>query len=275
MQHFRRGTFNFGTHSTRLWSGKGRKETSSLTVPSFSARSFVETSVTGTRRRFSRTRHLTSTRAAFPGTCNGARQVAGNNCAFDIPSLPRATERNFTPKFARKGDVGRQSAAWDMVSATCLPTLRSMLRGTLLLPPETPPPYPLIPLTVGLRWKRQQSIFHKAFRHSDQLVVDNREFLPTDECVFRPGAVCTTSAERGLVFFKEPASNQLNSSGNWTLEDQVGQWLQVNLSHITNITAIETRGHSQGDRRTTQYLLYSSCDGEYWKPHEKVKWNMS
>ena len=142
-------------------------------------------------------------------------------------------------------------------------------------PPPPPPPHPLIPLTVGLRSKRQQFISHKAFRHSDQLFVDNPEFLPTDECVFLPCAVCTTSAKRELVFFKEPASNQLNSSGNWTLEDQVGQWLQVNLSHITNITAIGIQGHSQHDRWTTQYLLYSSCDGEYWQPYEKVKWNIS
>ena len=77
------------------------------------------------------------------------------------------------------------------------------------------------------------------------------------------------------MFCEEPASNQVNNSGNWTLKDQVGHFLQVNLSHITNITAIATQGHSQHDQWTTPYLLYSSCDGEYWKLYEKVKWNVS
>ena len=139
--------------------------------------------------------------------------------------------------------------------------------------PPTPIPHPLIPLTVGLGSKQQQSIFRKAFHHSDQLLVGNPEFPLTDECVFLPGAVCTTSAvERGLVFCKEPASNQLNNSGNWTLKDQVGQWRQLNLSHITNITAIGTQaGHLQPRWWRKQYLLYSSCDGEYWRPYEKVR----
>ena len=134
-------------------------------------------------------------------------------------------------------------------------------------------PHPLIPLTVDLRSKRKQSIFRKAFHHSDQLLVGNPEFLPTDECVFLPGAVCTTSAvERRLVFCEEPASNQVNTSGNWTLIDQVGQPWQVNLSHITNITAIDTQaGHLQLGWWRKQYLLYSSCDGEYWQPYEKVR----
>ena len=71
---------------------------------------------------------------------------------------------------------------------------------------------------------------------------------------------------------EEPPSNQLNKSANWTAEDKLGQWLQVNLSHITNITAIGSQaGHFQHHWRRNQYLLYSSCDGEYWQPYKKVR----
>ena len=142
------------------------------------------------------------------------------------------------------------------------------------VPTTCPPTHnPLFPSEKRLTLETSLIYFPQGLPHQpDPLLFGNPEFPLTDECVFLPGAVCTTSAvERGLVLCEEPASNQLNNSGNWTLKDQVGQWRQLNLSHITNITAIETWGHSQHDRWRKQYLLYSSCDGEYWQPYEKVR----
>ena len=256
------------------------KEEWKLRVPSFSARSFVKTNVTGSRRRFSRTRRLTNTQAAFPGTCS--RQIAQENCAFDIPALSRAAQQNVSQQVARKGEVsstfrkvGRQYAACDIVTtATCLATSRSMLRGTLLFPPTpTPHPHASLPHSPGGRLRlKTAAIFFPQGLPSPLVLVGIPEFPLTDECVFLPAAVCTTSAERGLVLCEDPASNQLNNSGNWTLKDQLGQWRQLNLSHITNITAIGTQaGHLQLAWWKKQNLLYSSCDGEYWQPYEKVR----
>ena len=68
---------------------------------------------------------------------------------------------------------------------------------------------------------------------------------------------------------------RLNSSESWTTEKRWGQWLQIALNSATNITSIATQGHHQQYRWTQQFLLYSSCDEEYWQPYGKVKWNIS
>ena len=63
------------------------------------------------------------------------------------------------------------------------------------------------------------------------------------------------------------ADARLNSSKGWKTKEE-GQWLQVKLASATEITAIATQGY---DRWTDRFLLYSSCDGEYWQPYGKVR----
>ena len=63
------------------------------------------------------------------------------------------------------------------------------------------------------------------------------------------------------------ADARLHGSGGWKTTGQ-GQWLQVKLASTSEITAIATQGYYW---RTDRFLLYSSCDGEYWQPYGKVR----
>ena len=72
---------------------------------------------------------------------------------------------------------------------------------------------------------------------------------------------------------KKATDARLKRSGAWIANYKAGQWLQVELDSVTNITGIATQGYlsSSYNRWTKQYQLYSSCDGEYWQPYKKVR----
>ena len=80
-----------------------------------------------------------------------------------------------------------------------------------------------------------------------------------------PGSSLSASSDH-----EGAADARLNSKKGWKTEFE-GQWLQVKLAIATEITAVATQGHPTEDRWTDQFLLYSSCDGEYWQPYEKVR----
>ena len=85
-----------------------------------------------------------------------------------------------------------------------------------------------------------------------------------------PGSVTASSAT-----YSAAAQARLRGSKGWATRNWRGQWLQVALNSATNITSIATQGHHRRDWWTERFLLYSSCDGDYWQPYGKVKWNIS
>ena len=85
-----------------------------------------------------------------------------------------------------------------------------------------------------------------------------------------PGSLTASSAMYGAAGQARLRGSEGCATKNWR-----GQWLQVELTRATNIKAIATQGYHRYDSWTKQFLLYSSCDGKYWQPYGKVKWNIS
>ena len=79
-------------------------------------------------------------------------------------------------------------------------------------------------------------------------------------------SLTASSAECGTA-----ADARLNSSVGWAAYYWKSQWLQVELGHVTNVTAIATQGHPGFDWWTRRYLVYSSFDGKSWQPYHKVR----
>ena len=67
------------------------------------------------------------------------------------------------------------------------------------------------------------------------------------------------------------AKARLHRDGGWTPVSDAGQWLQVALNSVNNITAIATQGYSSGDDWTKLYRLESGLDGNDWQLYGKVR----
>ena len=67
------------------------------------------------------------------------------------------------------------------------------------------------------------------------------------------------------------AKARLHGDGGWTAYYEAGQWLQVALDNVTNITAIATQGNSCGDHWTKLYRLESGLDGNDMQRYGKVR----
>ena len=67
------------------------------------------------------------------------------------------------------------------------------------------------------------------------------------------------------------AKARLHRDGGWRAQYKAGQWLQVALDNVTNITAIATQGYSRGDHWTKLYRLESGLDGNDWQLYGKVR----
>ena len=70
--------------------------------------------------------------------------------------------------------------------------------------------------------------------------------------------------------FFAAAKARLHGSGGW-LSKGKGQWLQLELANVTNVTAIATQGYSSGDYWTNLYRLESGLNGKIWQPYGKVR----
>ena len=64
---------------------------------------------------------------------------------------------------------------------------------------------------------------------------------------------------------------RMHRDGGWLARYKAGQWLQVALDNVTNITAIATQGCSSGYFWTKLYNLSSSLDGKSWRRYGKVR----
>ena len=102
--------------------------------------------------------------------------------------------------------------------------------------------------------------------------------------IFRFSAECNSTLGLGDRSLPDPALNvssaldddkaakaRLHKDGGWTAYYVAGQWLQVALDNVTNITAIATQGHSSGDYWTKLYRLESGLDGNDWQLYGKVR----
>ena len=68
------------------------------------------------------------------------------------------------------------------------------------------------------------------------------------------------------------AKARLHKNAGWIAYDKAGQWLQVALNNVTNITAIATQGDSSRWYYWTKlYNLNSSLDGNDWQLYGKVR----
>ena len=102
--------------------------------------------------------------------------------------------------------------------------------------------------------------------------------------IFRFSAECNSTLGLGDRFLPDPALNassawdddkaakaRLHKDGGWRANHTAGQWLQVALDNVTNITAIATQGYSLGDYWTKLYRLESGLDGNNWQLYGKVR----
>ena len=69
----------------------------------------------------------------------------------------------------------------------------------------------------------------------------------------------------------EAAKARLHRDGGWIARYTAGQWLQVALNSVTNITAMATQGDSMWYFWTKLYNLSSSLDGNDWQRYGKVR----
>ena len=103
--------------------------------------------------------------------------------------------------------------------------------------------------------------------------------------VYRFSAECNSTLGLGDGSLPDPALSassahagheadkaRLHRDGGWLARYKAGQWLQVALNSVTNITAITTQGHSRYYTYwTSLYRLESRLDGNDWKPYRKVR----
>ena len=85
------------------------------------------------------------------------------------------------------------------------------------------------------------------------------------------GSLPNSSLTAGSAKYGAAADARLNSSVGWAGNYTHGEWLQVELGNVTNVTAIATQGHPRFNWWSRRYLLYSSFDGIYWQPYRKVR----
>ena len=103
--------------------------------------------------------------------------------------------------------------------------------------------------------------------------------------VYRFSAECNSTLGLGDGSLPDPALSASSAWGPhkaakarlhgyraWIASDKAGQWLQVALGNVTNITAIATQGYSSRWYYWTKlYNLSSSLDGNDWQLYGKVR----